>query len=130
MCFNNVKGIVHMQTRNYVLALLVSCVYFLYGCAVSMPPKEFMNKFPKATKTHFYTQLEANIAIENGTCKKLVSNRNYTAAIGYSVDGELDNAAQGVDDWVYSDGGNAFSLNNYRWVRQLVVYFDTLSCKL
>ena len=123
-----------MQLRKLNLFTLISLSVMVTGCAMSMPPKEFMGKFPAATESKFYTKLDANTAVNNGTCKKLILNRQYSAGIGATVDGDLDNAAQGVDGWVASDGGNAFSLNNFEWVdlinkTQLVVYFDTMSCK-
>ncbi len=123
-----------MQSRKYNLITCISLFIMLSSCAMSMPPKEFMSKFPASTKAKLYTKLDASTAVENGTCKKLILNRRYSAAIGSTVDGDLDNAAQGVDQWVMSDGGNAYSLNNFEWVdlinkTQLVVYFDTMSCK-
>jgi hypothetical protein len=116
-------------------AINVFTGFVLTGCAMSMPPGQFMDEFPKATVSKFFTKLDANSAISSGTCKVLVVNRNYSAAIGFTVGQDLGNAANGVDGWVKSDGGNAYSLNNYRWLdlidkTQLVVYFDTLSCKL
>ncbi len=122
-----------MQNKYNLIALISFCI-MLISCAVSMPPKEFMSKFPIATNTNLYTKLGSNTAVENGTCKKLVLNRSYSADIGYTVDEDLDSAAQGVDQWVTLDGGNAYSLNNFEWVdlidrTQLVVYFDTMSCK-
>jgi len=123
-----------VQIKKHNLTTHTIFLTMLAGCAASMPPKEFMDKFPAATKTKLYTKLDANAAVENGTCKKLILNRSYSADIGLTVDGDLDNAAQGVDEWVISDGGNAYSLNNFEWVglinkTQLVVYFDTMSCK-
>ena len=122
----NMNILIHATTSLAFISVLL-------GCAMSMPPKEFMSEFPKATETNFYTKLDASEAVENGICKKLILNRQYSAAIGMTVGGDLDNAAQGVDDWVISDGGNAYSLNNYEWVdlinkTQLVVYFDTMKC--
>ena len=122
-----------MQIRKLSLTTLITFVTMLTGCAMSMPPKEFMDKFPATTKTKLYTKLDANTAVESSICKKLILNRHYSAAIGLTVDGDLNNAAQGVDEWVISDGGNAYSLNNFEWVdlidkTQLVVYFDTMSC--
>ncbi len=125
-----------MKNSEYKFISLVLSLTMLTGCAtsMSMAPKEFMDKFPVATKSKHYTKLDANTAVDTGICKRLILNRSYSAAIGFTVDDDLDNAAQGVDEWVISDGGNAYSLNNFEWVdlidkTQLNVYFDTMICK-
>ena len=56
--------------------------------------------------------------------------------MGLSVKGDMKYAAKGLDDWVKIDGGNAFILNNYKWVTldingatQLEIDFDTMKCQ-
>ncbi len=55
--------------------------------------------------------------------------------MGFSANADLTNGAEGIDEWVQVDGGNAFILSNYEWVEvgddgntQLMLYFDTLLC--
>ena len=78
-----------------------------------MSPKEFMEKFPHATKAEFYTLTDAHNAEIRGTCRVLVKNRSYTAPLGLTVDDDLENGARGVDEWIYSDGGDAFILKDF-----------------
>ena len=68
--------------------------------------------------------------------KYLVKGRNYVAPIGFSVKDDLKYGAQGIDEWVKLDGGNAYILTNYKWVTvdqngatQLHMEFDTLKCE-
>ena len=116
-------------------SLLIASLVFVTGCAISMSmtPREFMEKFPHATKAEFYTLTDAHDAEMRGTCRVLVKNRSYAAPLGLTVDGDLENGARGVDEWIYSDGGNAFILRDFEWIyvpggTQLIVYFDTMIC--
>ena len=114
-------------------SLLIASLVFVTGCAMSMTPKEFMEKFPRATKAGFYTLTDAHDPEMRGTCRVLVKNRSYTAPLGVTVDDDLENGARGVDEWIYSDGGNAFILKDFEWIyvpegTQLIVYFDTMIC--
>ena len=74
--------------------------------------------------------------MKSGGCKYLVKGRNYVAPIGLTVKNDLKNGAAGIDEWVQLDGGNAYVLKNYKWVRvddsgatQLHIDFDTMLCK-
>ena len=114
-------------------SLLIASLVFVTGCAMSMSPKELMEKFPHATKVEFYTFSDAHNAEMRGTCRVLVKNRSYTAPLGLTVDDDLENGARGVDEWIYSDGGDAFILKDFEWIyvpegTQLIVYFDTMIC--
>jgi hypothetical protein len=116
----------------YIALNIVAIV--LVGCATSMTPAQFMEKFPNATKSVFYDQASANKALANKTCKLLVTKRSYAAPLGITVSDDIRNAAKGVDEWVRVDGGNAYILNNFEWMPvgteayQLIVYFDTMLC--
>lgn len=107
----------------------------LVGCATSMTPTQFMEKFPDSTKSVFYDRASANKALANNTCKLLVTKRSYSAPVGITVNDDIRNAAKGVDEWVRVDGGNAYTLTNFEWITidaagsaQLIVYFDTMRC--
>lgn len=100
-----------------------------------MSPTKVNETLPTLTKAKFISQIEAQEAIESGKCKLLVKGRNYNAPIALSVKGDLRNGAKGIDEWVEIDGGNSYSLINYKWVTvndmgstQLQVEFDTLLC--
>ena len=114
-------------------SLLIASLVFVTGCAMSMTPKEFMEKFPQVTKAKFYSLTDARDAEMQGTCRILVKDRSYTAPLGLTVNGDLENGARGVDEWIYLDGGNAFILKDFEWIHvpegtQLIVYFDTMIC--
>ncbi|WP_156404599.1 hypothetical protein [Curvibacter sp. PAE-UM] len=117
--------------------IVFSCaVVFTAGCATSMTPNQFNESLPKTTSSKFYDRIPAAEAISKGQCRLLVSNRKYTAPIGFTVTGDLENGAQGIDEWVKSDGGNAYSVANFEWISvgdkgttQLILLFDTLQCR-
>jgi hypothetical protein len=101
-----------------------------------MTPREFNSDFPKATSSRFYDRKAAQEAIAEHTCKLLFGGRRYIAPIGLTVQGDVENGARGVDEWVKVDGGNAYALTNFDWISvgdqgatQLVLYFDTMLCK-
>ena len=114
--------------------VLVTATIALAGCATAMTPEQFMEKFPEATKTEFYSRVHAQEALTNNKCKLLVAERSYAAPQGSTLDGELNDGARGVDEWVRLDGGNAYKLVNFEWVgggysgSQLIIYFDTMLC--
>lgn len=112
-------------------------VALVTSCATSMTPEEFVDSFPKHTTTKFYNKPSATMAISTSECSLIVENRKYTAPIGMTVGGDVENGAIGVDEWVKADGGNAYTINNFEWLSvsigkdygtQLVIYFDTLLC--
>ena len=121
-------------------AIIISCsVFFLLivsSCATSMTPIEINNTLPTLTVSKFITQAQANESTNTKKCKYLVKGRNYNAPIGMTTKDDLRNGAKGIDEWVKLDGGNAYVLTNYKWVRvdngtatQLYIEFDTLLCE-
>ena len=121
-------------------AIIISCsVFFLFivsSCATSMTPIEMNNTLPTLTYSKFITQAQANESTNTKKCKYLVKGRNYNAPIGMTTKDDLRNGAKGIDEWVKLDGGNAYVLTNYKWVRvdngsatQLYIEFDTLLCE-
>jgi hypothetical protein len=120
-----------------VAAVFVLCLSVVMGgCATSMTPRQFNEALPKSTKSRFYGRTAANDAVAAGQCRLLVADRKYTSPIGMTVNGDLDGAARGIDEWVSADRGNAYSVGDFAWATvgdsgatQLTVRFDTLSCK-
>lgn len=117
------------------VAVFIS-VFVMTSCATSMTPIQFLEKLPQSTNSDFYDRQSASEAISNGKCKLLVDGRKYTSPVGSTVDDDLQNGAVGVDEWVIADGGNAYSLNSFEWIRvgdggatQLIIYFDTMLCE-
>lgn len=105
------------------------------SCVTSMTPSQVSSTLPTMTKSTFYNQAQAIEAKNNNKCTVLVKGRNYVAPIGFSVKEDLRYGAQGIDEWVQMDGGNAYVLINYKWVTvdqngatQLHVDFDTMKC--
>ena len=128
--------------RRLLLSLVLSgAVLLTAGCATSLTPAQFNEQFPKATASKFYSKTSAGEAISGGNCKLLVDDRRYIAPIGALTGDDMKNGARGVDEWVRADGGNAYALENFEWISvsrggeyggvatQLIVYFDTMSCK-
>jgi hypothetical protein len=120
----------------YICALIIMSAGLIVGCASSMTPNEFNEKFPKATMSQYFDHSTARDAIAFGKCKLLVAGRKYTSPIGFTVVGDVDNGAEGVDQWVKVDNGNAYTINNFEWisvgnkgVTQLIIYFDTMLCE-
>lgn len=118
------------------LTVVIGVVFFLASCATSMSPTEVNNTLPTLTESKFYSKSQANEATKTNSCEYLVEGRNYTAPIGLTVKGDLKNGAEGIDEWVELDGGNAYVLTNYEWVTvdhygssQLHIEFDTMICK-
>ena len=124
------------MNRAPLCIVVFASVFMIISCATSMTPSQFLEKFPNSTNSNFYDRPSANEAISNGKCKLLVEGRKYTSPIGVTVNGDLQNGAVGVDEWVRADSGNAYVLNNFEWISvgdrgatQLLIYFDTMLCK-
>lgn len=108
----------------------------LTSCATSMTPMQVNSTLPTLTKSKFISQAQAEEVVKSNGCKYLVKGRNYTAPIGLTTRDDLRNGAKGIDEWVKLDGGNAYVLNNYKWVTvdhngstQLHIEFDTMLCE-
>ena len=63
-------------------------------------------------------------------------NRIMPGGKSVHLDECLRDGAQGIDEWVKMDGGNAFVLINYKWITvdqngatQLHIDFDTMKCE-
>ena len=101
-----------------------------------MTPTQVNSTLPTMTKSYYYNQALAIDAQNNNKCKVLVKGRTYVAPMGLTVKDDLKNGAQGIDEWVKMDGGNAFVLINYKWITvdqngatQLYIDFDTMKCE-
>lgn len=107
----------------------------LAGCVTAMSAQQFYSEFPQATNTRYLTGAEARASVEDGTCIT-IADHVYNAPIGYTVQGDVNAGAEGVDGIVANDGGNAYQITNFSWhpvadgsgATQLRVEFETLSC--
>jgi hypothetical protein len=122
--------------KKYILKTGLIFILFLNSCTTSMSPVEINNTLPTLTTSKFISQAQADEYTNLGKCKYLVKGRNYTAPIGSTTKVDLKNGAQGIDEWVKLDKGNAYVLTNYKWVTvgnngttQLYIEFDTLLCE-
>lgn len=110
---------------------LIGVILFLTSCASSMSPMQVNNTLPTLTKSKYVSLSD----IETSKCKYITKSRSYVAPIGLFAKDDLRNGAQGIDEWVTLDGGNAYVLRNYKWVNvdneatQLHLEFDTLLCE-
>ena len=126
-----------MQRMKRVLLFIpVMIIFILLMSCGSMTPATFYNSLPNETKSKFYSTIDAKKATEEGRCTYLVRGRSYLAPIGFTTYDDVRNAAIGIDEWVTIDGGNAYSLNNFKWntvdvdgTTQLYVEFDTMLCE-
>jgi hypothetical protein len=116
--------------------LIISMAILFASCATSMSPIEVNNTLPTLTKSKFISQSQVEEFINKGKCKYLFKGRSYNAPMGYTTNSDLKNGAQGIDEWVKLDGGNAYVLTNYKWVAvgsdgstQLYIEFDTVLCE-
>lgn len=115
---------------------LIGVIIFLTSCATTMSPIEVNNMLPTLTKSKFYSLAQAESLNTTGKCRYLVKNRKYVAPVGLSTREDLKNGAEGIDEWVKLDGGNAYVLKNYQWIiykdngsTQLHIEFDTMICE-
>ena len=122
------------MNRLPIYFLVIVILVFIVGC-MSLTPKQFVETFPTMTQSKYYGSVEANDAISNGECKLLIKDRKYTAPIGLTARGDAQNGATGVDEWVKTDKGNSYAINNFEWISvgdqgntQLIVYFNTMFC--
>ncbi|WKK59305.1 hypothetical protein [Sphingobacterium sp. BN32] len=126
----------NITTKFLKLNVVIMTLALLTSCATSMTPMQVNNTLPTLTKSKFISQAQAEEAVKSNGCKYLVKGRNYTAPIGLTTKDDLRNGAKGIDEWVKLDGGNAYVLNNYKWVTvdhngstQLHIEFDTMLCE-
>lgn len=124
------------MNRAILSIVLFASVFMIISCASSLTPIQFVESFPNSTNSEYYDRTRADEAISNGKCKLLVAGRKYTSPIGLTVNDDVKYGAEGVDEWVKADSGNAYALNNYEWISvgdqgntQLLVYFDTMLCE-
>ena len=123
-----------MKTR--MTALTIGSAILLGGCVTAMPAQQFYTAFPEATTTRYLTGAEAITAVEDGSCRE-IADHTYNAPIGMTVHGDVKAGAEGVDSMVVNDGGNAYRIRNFSWLRvadgsgatQLHLEFTTLNCK-
>ena len=100
-----------------------------------MTPTQVYETLPTLTESTFLTAAQA----KNLNCRCLTRGRSYTAPIGFTVKDDLRNGAEGIDEWVTLDGGDAYVLTNYQWITvgvtqygnitQLYIKFDIYLCK-
>jgi len=116
--------------------MITTAVIVLVSCATTMSPTEINNTLPSLTSSTYYSQPEAEEALNNERCKYIDRGKTYKAPVGFTVKGDLKNAAEGIDEWVDVDGGNAYVLRSYNWEiideygsTQLNVEFDTMLCQ-
>jgi hypothetical protein len=115
--------------------LALSATITLISCA-TLTPAQVNSTLPTLTKSKYFTQTQADEAVRTEKCKYLVEGRKYSAPVQMTADGDLRKGAQGIDEWVKLDGGNAYALVNFSWViidewgtSQLHLEFHTLLCE-
>lgn len=116
--------------------LIAGVILLLTSCATTMTPLEVNNNLPSLTKSNFISESQMEELIESNDCKYLVKGRNYVVPVGLTRKGDLKKGAEGIDEWVEIDGGNAYVLKSYKWVTvnndgdtQLHLEFDTVLCE-
>ena len=127
------KRLIKFSLSMGLFLLLTSCAIFPPS---SLSPNQVNSILPTLTKSTFYSKTQAEEAVKSNRCKYLVKGRSYTAPIAFTAKSDLKNGAKGIDEWVEIDGGNAYTLISYKWVRideegttQLHLEFDTMLCE-
>lgn len=115
--------------------LVLGMIYFLGSCATSMSPMKLNTTLPTLTDSKQVSKVEVEQNTQEDRCRYLVKGRKYAAPVGLTLRNDLKKGAQGIDEWVELDGGNAYSLVSYQWVKiddagstQLHLEFDTMLC--
>lgn len=115
---------------------LIGFIFLFTSCATSMSPVQVHNTLPSLTKSRYLTYTQAEEAVKTNNCKFLVQGREYVAPLAITTKGDLRNGAVGIDEWVELDGGNAYVIKSFKWIRvdesgatQLNIVFDTLLCE-
>ncbi len=123
-----------MKTVYFILMAGVFLV--ISACSSMMTPSQVNSELPTLTISNFLSPPQADQALAENKCRILVKERIYRATIGFTVKGDLRNAAKGIDEYVVLDGGNTYVLRNYEWEivdeegsTQLIVTFDTMVCE-
>lgn len=123
-------------TRYFNKHFAIAIVALLTSCATAMTPKMVNETLPSLTKSQYITSLQANQAVKSKRCKYITKGRSYRAPRGITNKHDLMNGAKGIDEWVEIDGGNAYVLKSFKWIRvdesgatQLDLEFDTMICK-
>lgn len=117
-----------------ISTLLLSASLFLSSCSRTLTPSKVNSILPSMTQSSYMTQAEANEAVKAGKCSYLVTERTYVAPNKMTAKGDLKAGAQGIDEWVTLDSGNAYLITNYNWMTtdnattQLHITFDTMLC--
>tara|TARA_B100001093_G_C26521603_1_gene881998 strand:+ start:184 stop:507 length:324 start_codon:yes stop_codon:yes gene_type:complete len=84
---------------------------------------QFITEFNELTNSRMYSKADAKLAVTSKKCSYLELRDYYSGARLNGLE-EMKNGAIGVDEWVSLDGGNAFSLEAYRWVLAGVSVYD------
>ncbi len=117
------------------LSLFFTFSISFFNCQSSYTPAKMNKVLPTLTKSKLILQSEVDSLVSTDKCKYLTKRRSYAAPVGLFAKNDLKNAANGIDEWVQLDKGNAYILTNYKWISmdhsgstQLNVDFDTLYC--
>ena len=106
--------------------ITLSFIFFL-GCNrywFNPPnPIQFISEFNELTNSRMYSKADAKLAVASKKCSYL-ELRDYFSGARLNGLEDMKNGAIGVDEWVSLDGGNAFSLEAYRWVPDGVSVYD------
>jgi hypothetical protein len=86
-------------------------------------PMQFNTEFNELTNSRMYSKADAKLAVASKKCSYLELRDYYS---GDRLNGlkDMKKGAIGVDQWVSLDGGNAFSLEAYRWVPPGVIVYE------
>ena len=117
------------------LNLVIVIILLITSCS-TMSPTQVNNRLPNLTHSIYLTKTEADELVRLNKCKYLTRHRTFVTPMGLTAKGDLRNGAKGIDEWVAIDGGNAYTLISYKWVRvnsdgstELHLEFDTLLCE-
>lgn len=112
----------------------IAAIVGLAGCSINQTNPEFVySTMAASTHSTFMTRADAVRADEIGRCLVLAAHE-YAAPVAMTSGGDVRNPANGIDEIVQNDGGNAYAIGDYVWVPypggavQLVVEFYSYLC--
>ena len=138
------------DTTNYHKLILLFCIFLIASCEmpgviyqkfpnisrsryINGTEGVFENEFPKMTQSRYMTESETSYAISNDICK-FIDDFSVDTPVEYAVTKDMKMGAVLVDEIVYNQTGNAYKLNNYKWIRVrerllfLRIDFTALQC--
>lgn len=90
---------------------------------------QFTAEFNELINSRKYSKADSKLALASKKCSYLELRYYYSGARLNELE-DMKNGAIAVNEWVSLDGGNAFSLESYRWGPAGVSVYGGISIEL